>query len=122
MNTALELFAVSLCVAALVAAFSVEDLLLPLAAKRRAQRLFFANLDGEQRQNWNDTRSFEVVAASGRRYTISHYRPFNIHSEDTAYCIQVEEKIPVYDKLLAQRLLIAADERLFLSLANRRRR
>ena len=79
-------------------------------------------LDEHQRRTWESDRSFNVIAASGRCYTISSYGPFNTRSCNDEFCILVETNIPVYDKLLAQRLLIDADEKLFLALANRRYR
>jgi hypothetical protein len=95
-----------------------EDADLPWMAKRRARELFLSKLDAEQRRNWHLRRRFDVTALSGRRYTISGYRPFNIRARDAVFCIQVDGRLPVYDKLLAQKLLIEADEQRFLARAN----
>jgi hypothetical protein len=48
------------------------------------------------------------------------YESFNIRSDRYAYCLRVLGRLPAYDKLLAQRLLLECDERAFLTLANRR--
>jgi hypothetical protein len=114
----LVLFAASSVVAMIALAFTVEDATLPPASKRRARRLFLEKLDAKQRWNWFLRRRFDAVSAGGRRYTISAYRPFNIHAGDAVFCVQVNGRIPVYDKLLAQKLLIEADEQLFLAQAN----
>jgi hypothetical protein len=95
-----------------------EDAHLPWEAKRRARALFLSRLDDKQRRSWHLRRRFDVIAAGGRRYTISGYRPFNVRTGDAVFCVQVEGRVPVYDKLLAQKLLIEADEQLFLARAN----
>ncbi len=46
-----------------------EDAALPAAAKRRARALFWSKLDAKQRLSWLVRRRFDVIAASGRRYT-----------------------------------------------------
>jgi hypothetical protein len=105
--------------APLIAALAVsEDAGLPWAAKRRARELFLSKLDERQRRSWHLRRRFDVVAGGGRRYTIGSYRSFNVSSGDAVFCVEVEGRIPVYDKLLAQKLLIESDEQLFLARAN----
>ncbi len=91
---------------------------LPAEAQQRARELFLAQLTPKQRRSWHLRRRFDAIAASGRRYTISGYRPFNVSARDALFCIQIADRIPVYDKLLAQKLLIEADEHLFLARAN----
>jgi hypothetical protein len=95
-----------------------EDAALPPESKRRARDLFLAKLDAKQRRAWHLRRRLDVTAASGRRYTISPYRPFNIRTRDAVFCVAVDGAIPVYDKMLAQKLLIESDEQLFLARAN----
>jgi hypothetical protein len=95
-----------------------EDAGLLWDAKRRARALFYAKLDAKQRREWHVRRRFDIVAAGGRRYTISPYGPFNIRSAGARFCVQVDGDVPVYDKLLAQKLLVEADEELFLARAN----
>ncbi len=116
----LALFAVTLFVAVLAVVFSAEDIALPRSAKRRAYRLFLSKLDDEQRRSWMKNRRFDVTARSGRSYTIFSYDAFNVYSCGEEFCVQIDERIPVYDKLLAQQLLLKADEQRFLRLANKR--
>jgi hypothetical protein len=116
----LVLFALTLCVAALAIVLSTDDILLSRKAKRSAQELFLGTLDDKQRESWRRNRRFDVIGASGQSYTISPYQAFNIACCGELFCVRVDGEIPVFDKLLAQRLLIEADERLFLMLANTR--
>jgi hypothetical protein len=87
-------------------------------ARRRARLLFLSKLDRRQRLSWRLRRSFDVIGRSGCRYTISSYQPFNVRTGHGAFCLQVAGQIPVYDKLLAQKLLIESDEQRFLALSN----
>jgi hypothetical protein len=87
-------------------------------AERRARDLFFSKLDARQRSSWRLRRRFDARAKSGRLYTISRYNPFNIRTDDAVFCLRVAGATPAYDKLLAQKLLIEADEELFLAKAN----
>ena len=102
----------------LAALAMAEDAHLPWEAKQRARKLFLSKLDEGQRRAWHLRRRFAAVAPSGRRYVIGSYRPFNIHTPGAAFCVQVHGNIPVYDKLLAQKLLIETDEQLFFARAN----
>jgi hypothetical protein len=90
----------------------------PTPAVVRARELFLAQLDDRQRRSWFLRRSFEVRAASGRRYTIFPHQPFNVRARGAAFCLDVIDEIPDYDKLLAQKLLIETDEAHFLACAN----
>jgi hypothetical protein len=116
----LVLFAATLFAGLAVLGWLREDAGLPSEARRRARALFLAKLDRKQRWSWHLRRRFDVRGSAGRRYTIASYRPFNISTSDAVFCVQVNGRIPVYDKLLAQKLLIEADETLFLAHANMR--
>ena len=119
MAITLAFFALSVLAALVFVVMSSDDFGLPRAAKQRARELFFSKLTSSQRRSWLLRRRFEVVASSGRRYSIRPYGAFNVRCGDDAFCVRVEGRIPTYDKLLAQRLLLEADEPLFLSIANR---
>jgi len=119
---ALALCAVSIFAALFFIVISGEDFGLPAEAKERARKLFFSRLDASQRRSWLFRRRFEVTGSTGRRYTIKPYGTFNIRSGVELFCLRVEGHMPSYDKLLAQRLLLEADEHLFLAIANRRQR
>jgi hypothetical protein len=116
----LVLFAATIVVGIAVLGWLREDAGLSREARRRARKLFLAKLDRRQRWSWLVRRRFDVRGSAGRRYTIAAYRPFNISTSDAVFCVQVNGRIPVYDKLLAQKLLIEADETLFLAHANMR--
>jgi len=116
----LVLFAATIFVGLTVLGWLRDDAGIPREASRRARGLFLAKLDRKQRWNWLVRRRFDVRGSAGRRYTITAYRPFNISTDDAVFCVQVNGRIPVYDKLLAQKLLIEADETLFLAYANMR--
>lgn len=88
------------------------------AAENRARELLYSKLDPAQRRSWILRRAFVVRAASGHRYLVSQYRPFNIRTHDAVFCLQVAGPAPACDKLLAQKLLIEANETLFLATAN----
>lgn len=122
MTAAIALCIVSVIAALLFVVLTGEDFGLPAEAKERAKRLFLSKLDATQRRSWKFLRRFDVVAASGRHYTIKPYGTFNIRSGPDMFCVRVDGHMPSYDKLLAQRLLIEADEHLFLAIANRRQR
>jgi hypothetical protein len=87
-------------------------------AEARARELFLSKLDAGQRRSWLLRRRFTVDAASGTRYTVVPYDSYNIRSSDALFCLQVAGHTPVYDKLLAQKLLLECDESLFLATAN----
>jgi hypothetical protein len=90
----------------------------PREASDRARALFFAHLTPAQRRGWHLRRRIEVVASSGRRYLLAPYRPYNVRSDDAIFCLQVEGRLPDYDKLLAQKLLLECNETRFLANAN----
>jgi hypothetical protein len=87
-------------------------------AEARARELFLSKLTSRQRRTWLARRRFTVESASGMRYTIVPYDSYNIRAPDALFCLQVLGATPVYDKLLAQKLLIECDEPLFLATAN----
>ena len=95
-----------------------EDAGLPYVSKQRARALFLSKLSVAQRRSWFLRRRFAVVASSGRCYTVSRYRPFNVRTPDALFCVSVAGPVPLYDKLLAQKLLLECDEQLFLARAN----
>jgi hypothetical protein len=87
-------------------------------AEARARELFLSKLTARQRRTWLARRRFTVEGASGVRYTIVPYDSYNIRAPDALFCLEVHGATPVYDKLLAQKLLIECDEPLFLATAN----
>ena len=89
-------------------------------SQQRAKELFLSRLNDAERRRWAREQRLIVVGSSGRPYTLAPYESFNIRSGNESYCLCVLGRLPSYDKLLAQRLLIEADEKAFLAIANRR--
>jgi hypothetical protein len=116
----LALYAVVVLAGAALWIAAGEDRALPLASRRRARRLFLSKLTAKQRVSWLVRRRFPTIGTSGVPYTFGAYEPFNIRTREGRFCLAVDGTIPVYDKLLAQKLLVEADEPRFLALANRR--
>lgn len=88
------------------------------AAERRARALFLSKLDARQRRDWVLRRRFRVRGSAGTPFVVSAYRPYNVRTDDAVFCLQVVGVAPAFDKLLAQKLLLEADEAYFLALAN----
>lgn len=96
-----------------------EGMILP-APQLRAKRLFMSLLGEAERRSWAKHRRLTVIGSSGGCYTLMPYAAFNIQDGKDEYCLRVVGRIPPYDKLLAQRLLLESDEETFLQIANRR--
>lgn len=87
-------------------------------ARDKARRTLIRHLDAGQLKSFNRDGSFRVTARSGRRYTISTARSFNVVDEaGTAYCGQILN-VPIEDQMLAQKILLENDEEKFLRNAN----
>lgn len=93
-------------------------------ADRRAVALLNEVLDDEQRASWADHQRFRVTAGSGRIYEITNgfvgniYRLNDEGERETSYCIHGSGPLPVADHVLAQKLLLEANEDEFLRIAN----
>lgn len=101
-------------------------------ADKRAAALLLANLTAEQAEDYRRTQSFVVVqplqfGRPARRYRITFRLAGNVYLLDDEgldverYCIHAQEPIPVADNMLAQKLMLEADEEQFLRVANRTR-
>lgn len=119
LTLALALLAASIAIAILLA-LPVNEATLSPASRLRAERLFLSKLNDAERKCWARTRKLTIVGSSGGEYTLTPYEAFNIRAGGDAYCLRVLGRMPAYDKLLAQRLLVESDERRFLAVANRR--
>lgn len=120
MTLALALLAAAAAMAIALLALSVNGGPISPAAQSRAKELFLSRMSDAERRAWSRDHRLTIVGSSGRRYTMMPYDAFNIRAGREAYCLSVLGWIPDYDKLLAQRLLIEADERTFLIIANRK--
>lgn len=97
---------------------------LALEANARAEELLVAHLAPAQRESYLRNKSFELQAASGRRYRIRHGWAGNVDALDEAgqvverLCIHPREMCPNPDNMLAQKLLLEVDETRFRQIAN----
>ena len=115
----LAVLAVAVAIAMLLALPINEGTISP-ASWIRAKKLFLSKLSDAERRSWIGDRRLAIVGSRGGRYTLTPYESFNIRSGRDAYCLRVLGRVPAYDKLLAQRLLIECDELTFLAIANKR--
>lgn len=100
-----------------------------LVRERRALDLLMLALDEQQRRDLADRGCFylEVIPRDGsiRRYEIRRGRAGNVYQVDSEgkriakFCAHPAEFCPDPDTMLAQKLMIEADEEAFLALANR---
>lgn len=94
-------------------------------AKQRAELLLVSNLDSDQVAELAASNRFHVTSSRGRRYCIKRGRAGNITREDSegrfTFCIHDYVGLPESDTMLAQKLLLEADEAEFLRIANRTR-
>ena len=121
MLLALALFVFLTVAVAVLFAVTLDGETINPAAWLRAKRLFLSKLSEAERLRWAEDRRLTVVGSSGQRYTLLPYAAFNILTGEKAYCLRVLGRMPVYDKLLAQRLLVESDEQTYLALANCRK-
>jgi hypothetical protein len=92
-------------------------------AKRKARVLLEEILSDEQRKQLADNAWFEVVTPKGT-YRIRTGWSGNVDRYvdgklNDRYCIHPSEYVPNEDNMLAQKLLLEADEEAFLRIANR---
>jgi hypothetical protein len=96
-------------------------------ADKKAEALLRCLLREDQRAQYERERAFEVVTSKGggtRRYRLRKGRTGNVflvneHGREVeSYCIHPNENVPDADNLIAQKLLLEADETEFLRIAN----
>jgi hypothetical protein len=97
---------------------------------QRAKELLLRHLNEEQRAQFARDCSFVVTAGSGHRYRLrgDKGKSFNIdllkgksHTTTVAatLCVVLKGKeAPIFDQMLAQKLLIETNERQFIETAN----
>lgn len=92
-------------------------------AHLRALKLLWGNLDTEQRVEFLNGNTFTVVAPRSKtRYVVAWEYSGNVYAPEKGqrFCIvPAEYSLPLPDLLLAQKLLIEADEQRFLRTANK---
>ena len=101
---------------------------LATVAESTAEKLLVEHLDEKQLDQFRNHRYFEVVRDSGKRvYRIKHGWAGNIEVFEggrlvETMCIHPSTQVPHSDNLLAQKLLLEADETRFRQIANITRR
>ncbi len=90
------------------------------AAKVKAEALLVSCLTQEQQAELVSDNRFHVTTTSGRRYCINRGRAGNVTRpvDRRRFCIHDYADLPEADTMLAQKLLLEADEEAFLSIAN----
>ena|SRR5215211_2590064 len=88
-------------------------------ARLRAEALLLAWLSPDQRAQYLARGRFEVTTAAGHRYRVCPGGVVRLDPRGWAYCIEATSPVPVADELLAFKLLLETDERLFLATAHR---
>jgi hypothetical protein len=94
------------------------------AAAARARVILEENLTEEQRKQLADNNWFEVITPKGT-YRIRRGWAGNVDRLDDGgrvrdrFCIHPSESVPPEDNMLAQKLLLEANEEMFLRIANR---
>ncbi len=92
----------------------------------RAKRLLIANLDEEQRQEFEARQQFFVRAMDGRLYRVNTQDHANIDLIEEGrptvnFCIVSSEYVPIYDQMLAQKLMLETDIGKLTEIANQYR-
>jgi hypothetical protein len=94
-------------------------------ADRKAEALLLEHLDEAQRAEWTEKDSFTVYTAGGdRRWVIRRGLAGNVYLMEPRmqrFCIHEyhpDGRVPLADNVLAQKLLLEADEQRFLEIAN----
>ena len=98
---------------------------MPDTPEERAEALLLSTLDEEQRDEYARLRRFHVETDS-RIYRIQYGRAGNVkvvHTKDAefhleALCLHPTDRVPNPDTMLAQKLLLEADEAEFRDIAN----
>lgn len=94
-------------------------------AQDRAEALLQQFLSPAQREQFARSSAFTVTAKSGRRYSLRRGWAGNVflldfHDRDVVrLCLHPETTIPRADLLIAQKMLLEADEDAFLRTANK---
>jgi hypothetical protein len=104
--------------------FDHEVLAPSTLASERAKRLLMNNLSPDQRRDFQATGEF-IVRTKTTAYKITSTYNFNVIQLNKkgepleALCVRPVGDVPLYDQLLAQKLMIETDERGFLAAANK---
>lgn len=91
-------------------------------ANQRAERLLISHLDNYQLRCWLERNYFCVTGSDGQQYFITHGYAYNvIVPGDGSYCAYPRGRLPLCDRILAQKMLIETDAGKFRRIANKSR-
>lgn len=88
-----------------------------------SKNLLMEHLTPKQRQEYAAHNQFTVKGSDGRAYTIACHRDsYNVCDGKFFYCTHAHSNfsVPLWDELLAQKLLIQTDINAFMKVANKR--
>ncbi len=93
------------------------------AANERAEALLRDHLTAEQAAQLIKADGFDLITDSGKRYRVRRGYAGNVYLIEgehatRRYCIHPDIHVPDADAMLAQKLLLEADEKAFLRIAN----
>lgn len=89
------------------------------AANEKAKTLLLAMLTDKQKHDFHRHNRFTVRGSKGGEYEIQTGYAGNVRSGRRRYCGHLPDaRIPQFDHMLAQKLMIETDEEAFLAVAN----
>lgn len=98
----------------------VDFYLADAIAAEKSKQLLISKLTPAQREEFQATNGFAVALRDGRRMRIEKKNTFNVTDLGTGvkYCTQSATAVPIYDLMLAQKLMLEADPDSFFAVAN----
>lgn len=87
-----------------------------------SKQLFIEHLTHKQAQEFRQMNQISVKGSDGKRYTIACHRDsYNVSDGRYRYCTHTESRfgVPMWDELLAQKLMIETDINAFMVVANK---
>lgn len=93
-------------------------------ARERAEELLRQLLDEQQRQEYDQDKSFHVVGADGERYRVRHNWAGHVDRVDAEgrpverFCIHPEQQVPLADNQLIAKLMLEVEPERFRQIAN----
>lgn len=93
-------------------------------ATQRSRMLLYEHLTEEQIADLEELGHFQVLGMDGHQYRIMDktiHNVFRLENDrpSVEYCIVVQGRVPLYDQLLAQKMLLEADIDTFMRVSNK---
>lgn len=97
---------------------SLEDI--PESAKQKSRELLLRLLSPAQREEFQSAGKFTVQIRDGRQLRIERRHTFNVIDLGTRirYCTHSATPVPIFDLMLAQKLMLETDPDSFFAVAN----